>query len=160
MKDDNLALSEELGRLLKQLGLRVTMAESCTGGGIASSITTVAGSSQWFEAGWVVYSNRMKASLLDVKQDVLDKYGAVSEPVTEQMLLGALTRSNADIGVAVSGIAGPTGATEDKPLGTVCFSWGNVDNVLSETQIFSGDRNSVQNQSVSHSLRKLIEFLQ
>ena len=111
----------QLGLLLQQRGLRVATAESCTGGLVAAAITAVAGSSAWFEYGWVVYSNEAKRTLLGVAADTLQRFGAVSHETVRELARNALLRADADLAVAVSGIAGPGGATAHKPVGTVCF---------------------------------------
>lgn len=153
------ALAEDLGLLAQTTGLRVTTAESCTGGGVAHAITRVPGSSQWFELGLVTYSNRMKSDLLAVPPALIDRQGAVSDPVVRAMLDGALRLSCADVGVSVSGIAGPSGGSIEKPLGTVCFAWGTLGNANSSTQYFEGNRESVRDQSIIFALEKLIEIL-
>ena len=116
-----------LQRVLVEKRMTVTTAESCTGGLIASLITKEAGSSQVFGAGFVTYANTAKQQVLNVSEDTLNGHGAVSEGVVRAMLLGALTKANADIGIAVSGVAGPGGGSEDKPVGTVWLAWGTKD---------------------------------
>jgi nicotinamide-nucleotide amidase len=122
-------LPEYMVQLLTMQGQKITTAESCTGGLIASMLTTVSGSSEVFEAGFVTYSNEIKAQMLGVKSSTLDQHGAVSEPVVREMVRGALDRSGADLGVAVSGVAGPTGGSEEKPVGTVWLAWGSVSSI-------------------------------
>jgi nicotinamide-nucleotide amidase len=129
--------------LLKQRGLRITTAESCTGGLIASQITQVAGASNVFDAGFVTYSNAMKQALLGVDADILEREGAVSETVVLQMARGALERSGADHAIAISGIAGPSGGSDEKPVGTVWFAWGGRDDLRSACFAF-GDHNKRQ----------------
>ena len=119
-------------------------AESCTGGTIASMMTREAGSSAVFHAGYVTYANHVKTALLGVSEADLEEHGAVSEPVVRQMLLGALDRSGADIGVAVSGIAGPDGGTDDKPVGTVWLAWGTTDEVRTRKVVIPGSRQLFQ----------------
>lgn len=152
-------LAEELGVLARSQGLHITTAESCTGGGVAHLITSVPGSSQWFELGLVTYSNRMKSDLLAVPLDLIDKQGAVSEPVVQAMLVGALRLSGAEVGVSISGIAGPGGGSKEKPVGTVCFAWGFTGNMMSSTQYFEGDRASVRHQALIFSINTLIDTL-
>jgi nicotinamide-nucleotide amidase len=123
--ENSTTLATEVVNLLSSQNKKITTVESCTGGLIASQITSVAGSSQAFEAGFVTYSNRIKSKIVSVDEQVLAQHGAVSEPVVQQMLKGALNQSNADIGVAVSGIAGPGGGTIEKPVGMVWIAWGN-----------------------------------
>tara|TARA_R110002072_G_scaffold140765_9_gene285245 strand:+ start:7426 stop:8706 length:1281 start_codon:yes stop_codon:yes gene_type:complete len=134
------SLAEVVVQLLAQKGLKVSCAESCTGGKIASMITEVSGSSQVFEAGFVTYANHIKTSVIGVSENVLNEHGAVSEPVVRQMLSGALTVSGADIGVSVSGIAGPSGGSDEKPVGTVCLAWGTQQKMHSHQFYFPGNR--------------------
>ena len=117
-------LAAQVGGLLKAHGLLLTTAESCTGGGVAQAITGIAGSSAWFERGFVTYSNLSKQQMLGVSVAMLAQYGAVSEAVVREMVAGALANSGAQVALAVSGIAGPDGGTADKPVGTVWFSSG------------------------------------
>ena len=146
---------------LANAGKAVATAESCTGGWIAKTITDIAGSSAVFGYGIVSYSNGAKESLLGVKNKTLDDHGAVSEPVVEEMADGLLHLSGADIAVAVSGIAGPDGGTDDKPVGTVWFAWAVRDgaNALIDTscQHFSGDRELVRELTVAHALQGVLE---
>jgi nicotinamide-nucleotide amidase len=153
-------LSAQLGQRLAERSWRVATAESCTGGGISAAITAISGSSNWFEYGVVSYANQAKQRLLQVSVQTLDQEGAVSEAVVVQMLKGVLLLSGSDIGVAVSGIAGPSGGSPDKPVGSVWFAWGLASGEL-RTQLchFAGDRQSVQQQSVAQGLRGLLEML-
>ncbi len=128
-------------------------AESCTGGWIAKCITDVAGSSQWFDCGIVSYSNQSKIRLLGVSADTLDKHGAVSQAVVEEMALGLLERSEATFSIAVSGIAGPEGGSKDKPVGTVWIAWANSNNkVITQCFVFSGSRDQVRTRAVNEAL--------
>ncbi|WP_070963143.1 CinA family protein [Vibrio sonorensis] len=158
---DNIeTLSAELGKALLKKGLIATTAESCTGGGVASAITEVAGSSAWFDRSFVTYSNDAKMEMLEVKEKTLQSVGAVSEEVVCEMARGALRFSKANISVAISGIAGPSGATETKPVGTVCFGWACEDGWLKvETQWFKGDRSQVREQAVVHALTEMLDYL-
>ena len=150
-----------LGNALRQQGLRVTAAESCTGGGIAEAITRVSGSSGWFDTGFVTYANHSKARWLSVSEDDLLQFGAVSEPVVRAMAEGALEAAGADLAVAVSGIAGPEGGTPDKPVGTVWFGWAVRDRgVLSQCRRIQGSRRDVRAQAVLHGLEGLIMELE
>lgn len=151
------ALSEQLGELLRQRGLHVSAAESCTGGLIAGAITEVAGSSGWFEQGWVTYSNAAKQAALGVSIDVLNASGAVSEDTVLAMARGALLESGADIAVAVSGIAGPDGGSAEKPVGTVWLGWA-VKGGENSAQCFryAGDRQAVRIAAVADALRGTI----
>ncbi|CDG22141.1 17.2 kDa protein 1 in recA 5'region [Xenorhabdus poinarii G6] len=154
-------LSIELGSRLKQRKLSVTCAESCTGGWIAKVITDIAGSSAYFHRGFVTYSNEAKHDMLAVSPESLARFGAVSEQVVKEMAIGALTAANADVAVAVSGIAGPEGGSEEKPTGTVWFGFAfHVDeniHTVTYCQHFSGDRNTVRLQAVIFSLKTLLE---
>lgn len=152
-------LSAQLGLALQACGAQVTTAESCTGGGIAEAITRIAGSSAWFEAGYVTYSNAQKTAMLQVPSELFVTDGAVSLPVVEAMVRGAVKHSGARFGVAVSGIAGPAGGSAEKPVGTVCFAWADGDAVTSEQQLFSGDRAAVRRKTVEHALRGLLLLL-
>ncbi len=160
MNSSHYSLSTFLGKQLKAAALQITTAESCTAGGVASAITDVPGSSGWFEAGFVTYSNAMKSAVLGVDQGLLLEFGAVSEEVALAMLMGALNVSKADAGVAVTGIAGPGGATKTKSVGTVCFAWGAKESASSVTYSFDGDRKAVRKQSVTKALRLIIGYLE
>jgi nicotinamide-nucleotide amidase len=152
-------LAAELGAHLAERGWRVSTAESCTGGGVASAITAVAGSSQWFEVGFVTYANSAKARLLGVKEDVLAQEGAVSRAVVEQMAAGAQAASGAQLAVAVSGVAGPDGGTRDKPVGTVWFAWADATGaIVSECYVYQGDRAQVRHQACVTALRELVRL--
>ena len=155
MTNNTHKLASELGQLLLAGGLRVGTAESCTGGLIAAAITEVAGSSGWFDEGLVTYANSSKQRLLGVPEADLESCGAVSQQVVEAMVSGVLGRG-ADVAVATSGIAGPDGGTEDKPVGTVWFAWGIAGRVISEAHHFTGDRQQVREAAVSMALSKLI----
>lgn len=141
---DDRSLADVVVHLLAEKGLKVSCAESCTGGKIASMITEVSGSSAVFEAGFVTYSNAIKTSILGVPEDTLNEHGAVSEQVVERMLLGALEASGADIGVSVSGIAGPNGGTDEKPVGTVWLAWGTQEKMHTQKFYFPGNRKFFQ----------------
>lgn len=142
----------------------VATAESCTGGWIAKSITDIAGSSAVFGYGVVSYSNGAKESILGVKNETIEKHGAVSEAVVEEMAKGVLRLSGSDIAVAVSGVAGPTGGTDEKPVGTVWFAWAVRDgsNALVDTSCehFSGDRELVRELTVAHALQGVLERIE
>lgn len=140
VRDTDGSLSDTLvGELIKQ-GKSITTVESCTGGLIASLLTNVSGSSQVFEAGFVTYSNKMKSTLVNVKPETLAEHGAVSKEVVAEMVKGALAISGADYGIAVSGIAGPTGGTEEKPVGTVWFAWGDKNEIFTQEMYFPSER--------------------
>jgi len=152
-------LAARLGERLNHVGKTVATAESCTGGGVAQAITAVPGSSSWFEYAAVTYSDRMKRRALGVSYELLSAHGAVSEPVVEAMVAGLLEASSADIGVAISGIAGPGGNVPGKPVGTVCFGWGAAGDIETTTRYFSGDRAQIREQAVVFALTQLIEQL-
>ena len=152
-------LAQEVGARLKAAGAVLATAESCTGGWVAEAVTSIAGSSDWFDRGFVTYSNEAKQEMLGVKAATLDRHGAVSEETAREMAKGALERSRATIAVSVTGIAGPTGGSEAKPVGMVCFSFASSRGVLSETRQFSGDRESVRRQSVIRALEGVLETL-
>lgn len=155
-----LQLSDLLGEKLLARNWRVATAESCTGGGIAAAITATAGSSAWFEYGIVSYANQAKEKLLRVNAQILLQDSAVSQAVVEQMVAGVLALSGADIAVAVSGVAGPTGGSLEKPVGTVWFAWGLASGqIYSQCFHFSGDRASIQQQSVAQGLSGLLAHL-
>ena len=153
-------LSQQLAKLLLQQQKQLAVAESCTGGWLAKCLTDIAGSSQWFERGFVTYSYLSKQEMLGVLPATLEQAGAVSEAVVREMAAGVLLHSAADLSVAISGIAGPGGGVPDKPVGTVCFGLACKDNIIqSDTQYFEGDREAVRRQSVAHALTRLIHVL-
>lgn len=152
-------LAEQLGQQLRERGAKVTAAESCTGGGIAQAITAVPGSSEWFDYGFVTYSNFAKTRLLGVPETLLFAKGAVSEEVVSAMVIGAIRVADCQFGVAVSGIAGPGGGTVEKPVGTVCFAWAFPGGVVIERHWFAGDRAQVRQQAVEKALARLLELL-
>lgn len=152
-------LAEQLGRLLKNKRQALVTAESCTGGWAAQAVTSVAGSSAWFERGFVTYSNDAKRELLNVSRNTLRIHGAVSEQTAREMALGALARSKGTIAVAITGIAGPGGGSKEKPVGTVCFAWARAKAVETETCRFKGGRESVRRQSVVHALAGVMSCL-
>lgn len=153
-------LSEALGQKLKAAGKVLATAESCTGGGVSAAITEIAGSSEWFDRAFVTYSNSAKMEMLGVNVDTLESHGAVSEPVVKEMVLGALANSQANIAVSISGIAGPGGGSEEKPVGTVCFGWADSNGWLKvATYHLSGDRSQVRQQAVETALKVLCEKL-
>jgi nicotinamide-nucleotide amidase len=155
------ALAEKTGRALEARGIMLATAESCTGGWIAEAITMVPGSSAWFDRGFVTYTNEAKEEMLGVRAETLERHGAVSEPVVLEMVAGALKASRARVTIAVSGVAGPSGGTPQKPVGTVCFGW-EIDSQppRAETRRFDGDREAVRRLSVVHALTVLLSMLQ
>jgi len=159
-----------LASALLQRGWLLASAESCTGGMIAAACTDLAGSSQWFERGFVSYSNEAKQDMLGVPASLLAQHGAVSEEVAQAMVLGALNHSLAQVAVAVTGIAGPTGGSKTKPVGTVCFAWGMPTDggptvgaetawIKVQTCHFEGDRAAVRLATRQHALQQLLELL-
>ena len=153
-------LSQQLAKLLLQQQKLLAVAESCTGGWLAKCLTDLAGSSLWFERGFITYSNLAKQEMLGVLPETLEREGAVSGAVVREMAAGALHHSTADIAIAISGIAGPGGGIPGKPVGTVCFGLACKGNVLqSDTQYFEGDREAVRRQSVGYALKGLLDVL-
>lgn len=153
-------LSEQLGQRLLEKGLMLVTAESCTGGWIAQCITDISGSSQWFDRGFVTYSNQSKQDMLGVSGETLAIFGAVSEQTVIEMVLGALKNSEADIAVAVSGIAGPTGGTEEKPVGLVWHAWATRNTQpITHSEQYLGNRKQVRQQTVVTALKGIMRLL-
>jgi len=153
-------LAAQVGAALKAQGMMLATAESCTGGGVAQAVTDIAGSSEWFERGFVTYTNQAKVEMLGVRQSTLDAYGAVSEMTVREMVAGAISHSHAHIALAVSGIAGPGGGTQDKPVGTVWFAWAfRHGEVVAHRYQLTGDRASVRSQSVQLALQGVLNLL-
>ena len=152
-------LAKKVGARLKAQGAQLVTAESCTGGWVAQAVTSIAGSSSWFERGFVTYSNDAKQELLGVRKETLEAHGAVSEETAREMADGALKKSKGTIAVAVTGVAGPGGGSPGKPVGMVCFAWADGKKLRSETRRFSGDRDSVRRQSVIRALEGVLESL-
>ncbi|MCV2883329.1 nicotinamide-nucleotide amidohydrolase family protein [Aestuariibacter sp. AA17] len=152
-------LSERLGQVLLTREWTVTTAESCTGGGIGAAITDTAGSSAWFEQGFITYSNEAKIQALGVSDNTLSEHGAVSEQTVLEMAKGAACSAKAKCAVSVSGIAGPGGATSGKPVGTVWFGFYVNGQLSASHRVFSGNRQAVRNQAVEFALTSLIEIL-
>jgi nicotinamide-nucleotide amidase len=149
----------QLADLLFERQLFLATAESCTGGLIAAACTDLAGSSQWFERGFVTYSNAAKTQLLGVDPVLIEAHGAVSEPVARAMAFGAIRQSEAQVSIAVTGIAGPTGGSAEKPVGTVWFGFSVLGSLHSEKQCFAGDRAAIRQQTVQHALVTLLALL-
>jgi nicotinamide-nucleotide amidase len=158
--DDILELSARVGRALQARGLLLATAESCTGGGVAQAITEIAGSSEWFDCGFITYSNASKTEMLDVPAALFAQHGTVSEEIAAAMAEGALANSNAHVSLSTTGIAGPGGAVPGKPVGTVCFGWARGDHTHTERLVFGGDRQAVRQQTVAHSLKGLLRLLE
>lgn len=161
MNNDLFFLSERLGVLLKARRWRVAAAESCTGGGVSAAITSVPGSSEWFEFGVVSYANHAKQKLLGVKASTLEQHGAVSAETVQEMAAGILALSGAELAVAISGVAGPSGGTPEKPVGSVWFAWGEAGQAVKvKSCLFKGGRQEIQQQAVKTALKGLIEYLE
>ena len=154
------ALAAQVGDALKSHGLMLATAESCTGGAVAMAITDIGGSSAWFERGFITYANDAKREMLGVAQETMIRHGAVSEAVVREMVAGALRHSHAQVALAVSGIAGPSGGAPDKPVGTVWFAWGIKDGqCLAQLHHLSGSRAEIRAQSVRIALHGVLELL-
>ena len=161
MDSELIALSERLGAACRQRRLLLATAESCTGGWAAQVITHTAGSSAWFERGFVTYSNKAKVEMLGVRIQTLEEFGAVSPETAAEMAVGALKNSKAMISLAITGIAGPTGGSPGKPVGTVSFAWCRVgETPQAQTALFAGDREGIRRQSVVHALNGLLVGLE
>jgi nicotinamide-nucleotide amidase len=153
-------LAQELGDTLLARGEWLAVAESCTGGWLAQSVTAIAGSSGWFDRGFVTYSNGAKVDMLGVPETTLERHGAVSEATARAMAQGVLAHSRADWAVAITGIAGPSGGSPEKTVGTVCFAWAAKERGCeAQTCHFAGDRAAVREQSVRHALTGLLQRL-
>lgn len=166
LSNSELVLQDSIGlaalliaKLLRKKGWMLTTAESCTGGMISAACTDLAGSSQWFERGFVTYSNEAKTGLLGVDAALINTYGAVSEAVVRAMAAGAIRHSKAQASVAVTGVAGPTGGSAEKPVGTVWFGWSVGEVVSTEMICFKGDRAAVRAATVNHALTRLAGLL-
>jgi nicotinamide-nucleotide amidase len=153
-------LAQSIAMRLMARGEMLATAESCTGGWAAQALTALAGSSNWFERGFVTYSNAAKEEMLGVRPETLAHHGAVSEEAAREMALGALSHSRAAVALAITGIAGPGGGTLEKPVGMVCFAWAAKGGATrSETRRFAGDREAVRRQSVERALTGVLELL-
>ncbi|MEE8380097.1 MAG: CinA family protein [Gammaproteobacteria bacterium] len=154
-------LSQQLGDVLLSRDWQLACAESCTGGGIAAAVTDIAGSSQWFDRGFVTYSNQAKQDMLGVAGETLENHGAVSEQTVREMVAGALSRSAAQVSVAVSGVAGPGGGTAEKPVGTVYIAWQvEGQEPVVRTEHFVGNRASIREQTVRSALQGLLSAIE
>jgi nicotinamide-nucleotide amidase len=153
-----------LAQLLLARGWKVALAESCTGGLVSATLTELSGSSEWFERGYITYSNQAKTECLGVPVELIESHGAVSEPVAKAMAQGAQRNAGSNIGVSITGIAGPTGGTAEKPVGTVCFGW-TIPNTSGEhvttcqTKLFIGDRQAIRQQATEYALTGLLTLL-
>ena len=156
---DTTSVCTQLASVLEARGWMMVTAESCTGGMIAAQCTDLSGSSRWFERGFVTYSNAAKSELIGVPEALITQHGAVSEPVALAMAQGAVQHAHAQVSVAVTGVAGPTGGTPDKPVGTVWFAWCIDDRLSSERCVFADDRRTVREATVAHALQGLLSRL-
>jgi nicotinamide-nucleotide amidase len=159
VQDSGRLLAQQVGVALKERGMTLVTAESCTGGGVAQAVTMISGSSAWFDRGFVTYSNTAKEEVLGVSPDTLEQHGAVSEQTIREMANGALQYSRAQVAVAVSGIAGPTGGTPEKPVGMVWFAWGTNDTVQAVCHHLPGDRDTIRAKSVQIALQGVLNIL-
>ena len=154
-------LSNTVARLLLSSELRLAVAESCTGGWVAMALTAIPGSSEWFDRGYVTYSNIAKQQVLGVSETTLQRFGAVSEQTVAEMIAGTLAASGTDLALAISGIAGPGGGSAEKPVGTVWFAWQRKQRQpVTARRLFEGDREAVRRQAVVHGLQGLIELVE
>jgi len=153
-------LAMQVGKALLAHGMLLSTAESCTGGGVSSAVTDIAGSSAWFDRGFVTYSNQAKIDMLGVAPDTIQRYGAVSEATVREMVAGALQHSKAQIALAVSGIAGPGGGTAEKPVGTIWFAWGlHQGTCIARMHCLAGNRAEIRTQAVYIALQGVLEVL-
>jgi nicotinamide-nucleotide amidase len=160
-------IARALARILIERGWKIALAESCTGGLVSATLTDLAGSSDWFERGYVTYSNAAKSECLNVPAEIIESFGAVSEQVAKAMAEGAQQNANVNVAISITGIAGPTGGSPEKPVGTVCFGWAlkesitdGIGNTTTQTQHFNGDRQTVREQARDYALSTLLELLQ
>lgn len=153
-------IEETIGRILKEKGLKIAVAESCTGGLIASRITNISGASEYFEAGFITYSNKAKTSFLSVPEEVINRYGAVSYETAKLMAEGAKNAAGVNIGVSVTGIAGPTGGTPEKPVGTVFMGLATGDGTSVRNFLFTGSRLEIKQQTSEAALIFVADYLE
>ena len=156
---NSIDLTKTLAEILLSRNWTVSLAESCTGGLVSATLTELAGSSEWFERGYITYSNEAKTECLEVPARLIESHGAVSEPVAKAMAEGARINSGSDVAISVTGIAGPSGGTAEKPVGTVCFGWATENQTLTKTMHFNGDRQAVRQQATEFALTELIALL-
>ena len=147
--------AQELSEILVTNGLTISVAESCTGGSLSRVLTSIPGASSYFESGYITYSNQSKVEILEVDTQTIKTYGAVSEEVALEMVIGVTTKSHSDVALSITGVAGPTGGTIEKPIGTVCFGFFCDGKTSTTTKLFSGDRANIMSQSVSYALKQL-----
>lgn len=153
-------IAQQVGLLLQKHNLMLTTAESCTGGQVAQAITCIPGSAQWFERGFVTYSNTAKQEMLDVPETTLNSHGAVSVETAQAMAEGALQHSHTQVSIAITGIAGPSGGTSEKPVGTICFAWAKQGKATQTARkLFPGNREEIRNQATQFCLQQLLKFI-
>ena len=152
-------LTKTLAQILVSRNWTVALAESCTGGLVCATLTELAGSSEWFERGFITYSNEAKTDCLGVPSELIETHGAVSEEVAKAMAEGARINSGSNVAISITGIAGPTGGSTEKPVGTVCFGWATENQTLTKTMRFDGDRQMVRQQATEFALNELIALL-
>lgn len=152
-------LTKTLAQILLSRNWTISLAESCTGGLVCASLTELAGSSQWFERGYITYSNLAKIECLDVPEPLIETFGAVSEEVAKLMAEGARVNSGSNVAISISGIAGPSGGSTEKPVGMVCFGWSTENQAMTKTRHFQGDRHSIRQQATEFALSEMIALL-
>ena len=152
-------LTKTLAQILLSRNWTVSLAESCTGGLVCATLTELAGSSEWFERGYITYSNEAKTECLGVPVELIEAHGAVSEQVAKAMADGARINSESNVAISITGVAGPSGGSVEKPVGTVCFAWATENQVLSKTMHFDGDRQKIRQQATEFALIELIALL-
>jgi len=152
-------LTKTLAQILLSRNWTVSLAESCTGGLVCTTLTELAGSSEWFERGYITYSNEAKVECLGVPLQLIDAYGAVSEQVAKAMAEGARINSGSNVAISITGVAGPSGGSAEKPVGTVCFGWATENQTLTRTMQFDGDRQMIRQQAAQFALTELIALL-
>ena len=152
-------LTKTLAQILLSRNWTVSLAESCTGGLVCATLTELAGSSEWFERGYITYSNEAKTECLDVPRSLIESHGAVSEEVAKAMAEGTRMNSGSNVAISITGIAGPSGGSTEKPVGTICFGWATENQIFSKTMRFNGDRQMIRRQAVEFALTELIALL-
>ena len=152
-------LTKTLAQILLSRNWAVSLAESCTGGLVCATLTELAGSSEWFERGYITYSNEAKTECLGVPAELIEAHGAVSEPVAKAMTEGARINSGSNVAISITGIAGPSGGSAEKPVGTVCFGWATENQTVTKVMRFVGDRQAVRQQATEFALTELIALL-
>ena len=152
-------LTKTLAQILLSRNWTVSLAESCTGGLVCATLTELAGSSEWFERGYITYSNEAKAECLDVPPQLIESHGAVSEQVAKAMAEGARINSGSNVAISITGVAGPSGGSAEKPVGTVCFGWATENQTLTKTMHFAGNRQTIRQQAAQFALTELIALL-